>query len=151
MQAHRGASKRESPLPYGAESRVNREAGPPTAKLPQGWEDVMHTAPSRCRPWPHTRPCPCLLLAWIVCGLLNGCAALTNPVANGVPVRRLPLELLGEPKEGLQSLPLTLLRQKPPELYRLGPDDLLGVWIEGVLGERGAAPPISFPESRALP
>jgi len=92
-----------------------------------------------------------IVIVSLLCGLLSGCAALTNPVANGVPVRRLPPELLGEPKEGLQSLPLTLLRQKPPELYRLGPDDLLGVWIEGVLGERGAAPPISFPESRALP
>lgn len=86
-----------------------------------------------------------------LCGLLSGCAALTNPVANGVPVRRLPPELLAESKEGLQPLPLTLLRQKPPEPYQLGPDDLLGIWIEGVLGERGAAPPINFPESRALP
>src|SRR5438445_5767323 len=92
-----------------------------------------------------------IVIVSLLSGLLSGCAALTNPVANGVPVRPLPPALLGEPKEGLQSLPLTLLRQKPPELYRLGPDDLLGVWIEGVLGERGAAPPISFPESRVLP
>ena len=63
-----------------------------------------------------------IVIVSLLCGLLSGCAALTNPVANGVPVRRLPPELLGEPKEGLQSLPLTLLRQKPPELYRLGPD-----------------------------
>jgi protein involved in polysaccharide export with SLBB domain len=92
-----------------------------------------------------------VVLAWLLCGLLSGCAALTNPVANGVPVRCLSPELLAESKEGLQSLPLTLLRQKPPEPYRLGPDDLLGVWIEGVLGERGAPPPINFPETRALP
>ena len=82
---------------------------------------------------------------------LSGCAALTNPVANGVPVRRLPPELLGEPKEGERPLPLTLLRQKPPDPYRLGPGDLLGIWAEGALGERAAPPPINFPESRVLP
>ena len=64
-----------------------------------------------------------VLLAALLCGVLSGCAALTNPVANGVPVRRLPPELLGEPKEGTRPLPLTLLRQKPPAAYRLGPED----------------------------
>jgi protein involved in polysaccharide export with SLBB domain len=92
-----------------------------------------------------------IVIVSLLCGLLSGCAALTNPVANGVPVRRLPPELLGEPKEGERSLPLTLLRQKPPEPYRLGPGDLLGIWIEGELGERGQPPPINFPETRSLP
>jgi hypothetical protein len=36
---------------------------------------------------------------------------------------------------------LNLLRQKPPDEYRLGADDLLGIWIEGVLGEKGMPPP----------
>jgi protein involved in polysaccharide export with SLBB domain len=92
-----------------------------------------------------------VVLASLLCGLLSGCAALTNPVANGVPVRRLPSELVGEPKEGAQPLPLTLLRQKPPQPYRLGPEDLLGVWIEGVIGEKGQLPPVNFPELRSLP
>jgi protein involved in polysaccharide export with SLBB domain len=83
---------------------------------------------------------------------LTGCAALTNPVANGVPVRRLPPELLAVPKEGTRPLPLTLLRQKPPETYRLGPHDVLGIWIEGVLGERNQLPPVvSYTETRNLP
>jgi len=76
---------------------------------------------------------------------------LTNPVANGVPARRLPPELLGEPKEGRRPLPLTLLRQKPPQPYRLGPEDVLGIWVESVLGERNQVPPVNFPESRNLP
>jgi protein involved in polysaccharide export with SLBB domain len=92
-----------------------------------------------------------LVLVSLLCGLLSGCAALTNPVANGVPVRRLPPELLGEPKEGAQPLPLTFLRQKPPQPYRLGPGDLLGIWAEGVLGEPKQLPPVNFPETRALP
>ncbi|HLJ96154.1 MAG TPA: polysaccharide biosynthesis/export family protein [Gemmataceae bacterium] len=90
-----------------------------------------------------------VLAAWA--GLLSGCAALTNPVANGIPVRRLPPELLGEPKEGARPLPLSLLRQQPAEPYRLGPNDVLGLWIEGVLGERNQIPPVNFPEARNLP
>jgi hypothetical protein len=89
---------------------------------------------------------PCLL----VC-LLCGCAAITNPVANGVPVRRLPPELLSEPKEGARPLPLSLLRQKPPKQYALGAGDVLAVWVEGVLGERNQIPPVNFPESHSLP
>jgi hypothetical protein len=98
----------------------------------------------------------CRLGLWLLAAggggtLLAGCAAITNPVANGVPVRRLPPELLGEPKEGARPLPLSLLRQRPPQPYRLGPDDVLGIWVEGVLGERNQVPPVNFPESRNLP
>lgn len=70
----------------------------------------------------------------------QGCAALSNPLANGVPVRRLPPELLGESKEGMQRIPLTLLRQPPPPAYKLAAGDILGIWIEGVLGEKGQPP-----------
>jgi hypothetical protein len=84
--------------------------------------------------------------------LLSGCAALTNPVANGVPVRRLPPELLAAPKEGTRHLPLTLLRQPPPTVYRLAAHDILAVWIEGVLGERNQLPPVlNYPETPSLP
>ena len=75
---------------------------------------------------------------------LPGCAALSNPVANGVPVRRLPPQLLGESRENKQTLPLALLRQPPPEHYLLASGDVLGVWIEGVLGEKGQAPPVQI-------
>jgi protein involved in polysaccharide export with SLBB domain len=92
-----------------------------------------------------------LLLAVLLAGLLSGCAALTNPVANGVPVRRLPLELLAVPKAGTRPLPLTLLRQPPPQPYRLGAHDILGLWIEGVLGERNQLPPVTTQETHDLP
>ena len=77
-----------------------------------------------------------LTLALILCGPLSGCAALTNPAVDGVTVRRLPPELQGESRAGFQTIPLSLLGQKPPEVYRLAPGDVLGIWIEGVLGER---------------
>lgn len=113
---------------------------------------TMPKPPSRFRSLPE-----CLsragvpLLAFLLCGALSGCAALTNPVANGLPVRRLPPELLAQPKAGTRQLPLTLLRQKPPDVYRLGPGDVLGIWIEGVLGERNQLPPVHVPESYNLP
>jgi len=90
-------------------------------------------------------------IAWLACACLSGCAAWTNPVANGIPVRLLPPDLLAEPKEDWQTISLTLLRQKPPDVYRLGPGDLLGVFIEGVLGGAEQLPPVNFPQGSDLP
>ena len=50
-----------------------------------------------------------------------------------------------------RSVPLTALRQKPPEVYRLAANDVLGVYIEGILpanrnGDSSHAPArLSFP------
>jgi hypothetical protein len=86
-----------------------------------------------------------------LCCFLTGCAALTNPVADGVPVRYLTPDFLGASKEGTRVVPLSLLRQKPPEVYRLAPGDILGVWIEGILGEPNQPPPLRLPERGDLP
>jgi hypothetical protein len=72
--------------------------------------------------------------------LFTGCAAITSPVADGIPVSLLPPELLGKSKNNLKHLPLSLLNQPSPGVYLLGPRDVLGVWIEGVVGD--AAQPI---------
>jgi protein involved in polysaccharide export with SLBB domain len=40
------------------------------------------------------------------------------------------------------TIPLALLAQRRPDNYRLGPGDVLGVYIEGVLGERPPGPPV---------
>jgi protein involved in polysaccharide export with SLBB domain len=92
-----------------------------------------------------------LLLAAAICALVSGCASFTNPVANGIPVRLLPDELLAQSKEGYETIPLTMLRQPPPEKYLLAAGDVLGVFIEGVLGEAEAAPPVNIPDSAELP
>ncbi|HEY7310623.1 MAG TPA: polysaccharide biosynthesis/export family protein [Gemmataceae bacterium] len=85
---------------------------------------------------------PVYLVA-LICGLLAiGCAAVSNPALEGVPVRLLPDELRGKSVEGLKTIPLNLLGQPQPDAYRAGPNDVLGVWVEGVLGERGQAPPL---------
>lgn len=66
-------------------------------------------------------------------------------MANGIPVNQLPTELLAEPKEDLRPIPLTWLRRKPVEVYKLAPGDVLGVYIEHILGEENELPPINLP------
>lgn len=106
--------------------------------------------------------CGLLLAVGLLGGSVSGCASLTNPVANGIPVRRLPPELLAGPsRESMQTIPLTLLRQKPPPVYRLAPHDVLGIYIDGVLPARvpqhvAENPPVFFPSqidplARGLP
>lgn len=76
---------------------------------------------------------------------------MTNPVLNGIPVRRLPVELLTSPRrENLQTIPLSLLRQRQPEDYILAPGDVLGVFIAGVFpltlqDQPLPTPPVNFP------
>ena len=76
------------------------------------------------------------LAAALCCALATGCAALTNPVVDGVPVHRLPPELMAPPKNPAHTIDLTLLEQPRPPVYLLGPGDVLAIYIEGVLGER---------------
>jgi hypothetical protein len=83
-----------------------------------------------------------LLCAAIAMLLQGGCAALTNPVGDGVPVRRIPPELLAVSKRDEQTIPLTQLRQPPPAVYQLAAGDVLGVYVEGFLGERNQQLPI---------
>ena len=92
-----------------------------------------------------------LAVAFLGCGFLSGCAALTNPVAVGQPVREISPDLRGDSREGQQTIPLNWLRQKPPEAYRLAAADVLGLYIEGVLGEKDQSPPVNFPEAANAP
>jgi protein involved in polysaccharide export with SLBB domain len=70
---------------------------------------------------------------------------------NGIPVRRLPTEILTCPRrENLQTLPLSLLRQEQPDEYLLGAGDVLGIYIPGVLPQTFDAqqlplPPVTYP------
>jgi protein involved in polysaccharide export with SLBB domain len=43
-----------------------------------------------------------------------------------------------------RPLPLALLRQNPPDAYRLDAGDVLGVFVEGILGDRSSAPPLTI-------
>ena len=82
-----------------------------------------------------------VVVLW-VSACLAGCAALTNPVADGPRARDLAPEALSPPKDPEVPLPLNLLGQEQPITYHLAPGDVLGVWIEGVHGDRALIPPL---------
>lgn len=82
------------------------------------------------------------ILVVIMAIVVNGCTALTNPIADGVPVRLVPPEILGPSKTCYQTLPLNLLKQTPPGVYKLDSGDVLGVFIDGFLGEKNVPLPV---------
>ena len=87
-------------------------------------------------------------------GLLLAVSIVAPGCITGVPARRLPRDLLGETRANTVPIDHLRLRQDPPPAHILAPRDILGVYIEGVLGggEREmSAPPVQFPERGGLP
>jgi len=78
--------------------------------------------------------------------LSGGCASLSNPVADGIPVRRLPDEVLGRPKADLKPIPLTLLRQRETESYKLDKGDVLAVVAEEIIAPANTPVPVRLPD-----
>jgi len=78
--------------------------------------------------------------------LSGGCAAISNPVADGIPVNRLPAEVLGRPRSDLKPIPLTILRQREVELYTLDKGDVLAIVAEDIIAPAGVAPPVRMPD-----
>ena len=60
-------------------------------------------------------------------------------------------ELLAASREALKLVPLNRLRQQPPKQYLLEAGDVLGVYIEGVLGNANQPPPVRLVEQSSLP
>jgi hypothetical protein len=90
-------------------------------------------------------------VAALLAVLGSGCAALSNPVADAVPVRRLPPEAFGESRSDIRPVPLSALTPAPPDAYRLAGGDVLGVFVEGILGERGGQPPVRLSDTGNQP
>ena len=87
-----------------------------------------------------------LSIAWT-----TGCAQWTNPVIDGIPVRRVPDEYLGVSRDVFKPVPLDLLRQRPVDAYRLDQGDILGIYIEQILGDKASPIPYRMPEQQNLP
>lgn len=88
-------------------------------------------------------------VAVLFASLSGGCAALTNPVADGIPVRFLPDEVFGKPRADLHPVPLTVLRQKEPEQHIVQKGDVLAVVADELIGKGQAGqpappPPVQF-------
>ena len=90
----------------------------------------------------------CLALALLTASL-TGCAAL-HPL-DGVPARYFPDELKGELRSGKETIDLSRLGQLQPAAYRIDRGDVLGIYVEGVLGKRDDVPPVYFPTTGDIP
>ena len=75
---------------------------------------------------------------------MTGCTALFNPIET-IPANRVPAQFLAEPQASKVPIDVARLRQTKPEFYTLDEDDVLGVFIEGVLGNFDEAPPVQLP------
>ena len=89
-----------------------------------------------------------LLLAAAAASLLPaGCASITNPVADGIPVRRLPAEVLGRPQApSCGPIPLTALKQPELDPYRLDKGDVLAVIADNLIAPDGQIAPFKLPD-----
>jgi protein involved in polysaccharide export with SLBB domain len=89
----------------------------------------------------HPIICRLLLIAHL-CAASAGCTAMTNPVADGIPVRLLPPELLGPSKANYQTIPLNILGQPQPDAYRLDAGDILGISAKDFIADQ-LPPPVA--------
>ena len=93
-----------------------------------------------------------LFVLGLLCVVASGCAAITNPLANAIPVCNVPPELLCAPsRSAMVTVPLTLLRQKPPGGLPPGRQRRPGRLHRGRLAgqrrraSRSSNPPVYFP------
>ena len=89
---------------------------------------------------------------WLTVGVLaaaavqGGCAALSNPVADGIPVRRLPAEVFGKSRADLKQIDLTVLKQREPDPYLLDKGDVLAVVAEELIAPANTPLPVRLPD-----
>jgi len=81
----------------------------------------------------------------LICVSSTGCTALFSPI-DTIPAQRVPRQFLAEPQASKIPIDYSRLRQDEPEFYTLDSEDVLGVFIENVLGEFGSAPPVQIPD-----
>jgi protein involved in polysaccharide export with SLBB domain len=85
-----------------------------------------------------------VLAAMLMSTSLTGCTAIFSPI-DTIPVSRVPPCFLAEPQADKVPIDVSRLRQTKPDFYTLDADDVLGVFIEGVLGNFEEAPPVQLP------
>jgi hypothetical protein len=73
---------------------------------------------------------------------------LTGCQVPAIQASRVPREFLGIPRSEMQEITMTRLRQNPPKVYQLGPGDVLGIYIETVVGKSDEPPPVFYPEDK---
>lgn len=101
---------------------------------------------------PITRNLPiAFTLAFAVCVLMHGCAGL-HPI-HGIPMDQVDPCLLQpeRPRNDGRTIDLSLLGQGRPHAHIVDAGDVLGIYVEGVLGEEDTGPPVVSPSLGASP
>ncbi len=80
-------------------------------------------------------PAACLIALFA----FSGC---TSIMTNAIPASQLPPSLMVGPRCPRVPIDFTLLRQQPPPSYLIGPRDILGIFIQDILGRRDEPPPV---------
>lgn len=94
-----------------------------------------------------------MALVAIVSGF-SGCSSLRFNLMGfkAIPASRVPAIFLEQhPKANLQTISLSRLRQDPPEVYLLDEGDVLGIYIENILGNPDELPPVHHREDSGQP
>ena len=82
---------------------------------------------------------------WTAIALLAACLATggcATMMKGAIPASQLPPELMVEAHCPRTPIDFTLLRQPPPPSYLVGPRDVLGIYIQDILGRNDQPPPV---------
>lgn len=79
---------------------------------------------------------------------LSGCTSILSPI-NAIPADQVPPQFLAAPQANKRPIDVSLLRHVAPPSYILDKDDILGVFVDGVLGEEKQAPPVTIPDPQS--
>jgi hypothetical protein len=102
-----------------------------------------------CRTGRAGRVLVCLMVGFLC--VTVGCASLTNPTGNAIPVNRLPQEVLGESREDAVTIPEKFLKPPKQDPYLLSANDVLGVYIKNITGDEKSPPPVVAVPDSGLP
>lgn len=85
----------------------------------------------------------------LACGLIligaTGCTQIVAPI-DAIPAAQVPPQFLVAPKGESRPVDFSRLRRKPAEKYIIDKGDVLGIFIDGVLGNADEAPPTRLPD-----
>lgn len=87
----------------------------------------------------------CLLGFSLLTLWMTGCTQIVAPI-DAIPADRVPRELLVKPSANTRPIDYARLRRPPEKEYLLDKGDVLGIFIDGVLGNLNEAPPIRLPD-----
>lgn len=87
----------------------------------------------------------CLTILSVSAVGITGCSSLMTPIS-GVPAHRLPNQFHASPKNDLVTVDISRLRKPPAREYLVDAGDILGIYIETVLGSSEEPPPVHMPD-----